>query len=479
MSFGFGISDVLTLVQLAYATFDGARRACGEHDDLTQEISSLVTVLDHVQSEISDPDSNINKARGRRRKELENHIEGCRRHVKEINTILNKFNSLSEAERGVGSFWQKVKFGNGPVKDIAQIRQKISTYTNAINILLTLLSLDSRGEAERQLSRQSGELRGITQSVNMLVAQLNTNSREGSIWTKWSDDDLDFWREFRSRLVKEGYKSRVIKSHEFLIQAYIKELDAKGALELKDFPSSSSADLESVSVHSNLPELDTHSENPKLGAKIPDGVSELSDEQVDVFLETPEQMTWPLEDETDIEHRLEHDVGLFDRVSAYGQGDREPSAQDLGGGSYTREEGWEQEDIYPKESYSPEKSGMAQKIEYLERLSRKQQQLLRTMSGREGTTDNEGIRVYKLLPSSANRPSMKLITRSTFQSQQTKPKLSYVSTPQSVAVHEPPTDEQAFGPIVEIPLDKEALARIRDEAFKRLSAGDKKIIITM
>src|SRR5450432_3557556 len=103
MSFGFGISDVITLVELAYATFDGAKRACGEHDELTQEMSSLVTVLDHVQSEISDPDSPINMARGHRRKELENHIEGCLRHVRQMNTILTNFNALSDMERGSGS----------------------------------------------------------------------------------------------------------------------------------------------------------------------------------------------------------------------------------------------------------------------------------------------------------------------------------------------------------------------------------------
>src|SRR5258707_932711 len=125
MSFGFGITDVLTLVQLAYATFDGAKRACGEHDELTQEMSSLVTVLDHVQSEISDPDSPINMARGNRRKELKDHIEGCLRHVRQMNIILKNFNALSNVERGGGSLWQKVRFGNGVVKDIAQIRLKI------------------------------------------------------------------------------------------------------------------------------------------------------------------------------------------------------------------------------------------------------------------------------------------------------------------------------------------------------------------
>jgi hypothetical protein len=162
MSFGFGISDVMNLAQLAYAAFDGAKRACGEHHELTQEFRSLVTVFNDDQSEISDPDYPINMARGHRRKELKNHIERCLLHVRQMNTISTKFNRLSDEERGRGSFWQKVRFGNGSVKDIAQIRLRISTYTNAINISLTILSLGSRRDVERQLSRQRGELRGIT-----------------------------------------------------------------------------------------------------------------------------------------------------------------------------------------------------------------------------------------------------------------------------------------------------------------------------
>ncbi|KAE9376423.1 hypothetical protein N431DRAFT_312807, partial [Stipitochalara longipes BDJ] len=229
MSFGFGFSDVVTLVQLAYATFAGAKRACGEHDELTREMSNLVTVLDLVQSEISDPDSAINMVRGHRRKAIENQIEGCLRHVQQMNAILTKFNALSDIECSgtLWQSWQKVRFANGAVKDIAQVRLKISTYTTAIHMSLTLLSFGSRGEAERQLSRQRGELRGITESINMLVAKLNASSSEGSIWSKYTDDDVDFWRSIRRQLVKKGYKSRIIRNHESLIQAYVRELETR------------------------------------------------------------------------------------------------------------------------------------------------------------------------------------------------------------------------------------------------------------
>ena len=164
MSFGFSVADGFTLIQLAWSTYDGAKRACNEHDDLTREMYSLCTVLDHLQSEVANPDSLIHQAKGNRRQELENHMEGCRRHLRRINAILIKFNSLTEDERSGTQLWQKVRFGNGAVKDVAEIRQKITMYTTAISMSLHLLSQGSQGRVERMIDRQGGEMRGIRES---------------------------------------------------------------------------------------------------------------------------------------------------------------------------------------------------------------------------------------------------------------------------------------------------------------------------
>jgi hypothetical protein len=63
MSFGYCVNDVLALIQLSWSAVEGARRACGKHDDLTKEVSSLYDVLAHVYSEMSVPESPIGQAR--------------------------------------------------------------------------------------------------------------------------------------------------------------------------------------------------------------------------------------------------------------------------------------------------------------------------------------------------------------------------------------------------------------------------------
>jgi hypothetical protein len=99
MSFGYSVSDVVGLVQLAWTAVEGARRACGEYDDLTRELTSFHSVLNHLHFELSTPESLVNSAEDVRRVELSNHIRGYERHLGRINTILIQYNSLSDKDR--------------------------------------------------------------------------------------------------------------------------------------------------------------------------------------------------------------------------------------------------------------------------------------------------------------------------------------------------------------------------------------------
>ena len=55
--------------------------------------------------------------------------------------------------------------------------------------------------------------------------------------------------------MKKGYKSRVIRSHESLIHAYVRELDSRGVFNDEMRHSQSSVAAESDTGGSNLPEL--------------------------------------------------------------------------------------------------------------------------------------------------------------------------------------------------------------------------------
>ena len=61
-SFGFSISDFISLGQIAWKVVQNAKPACGEHAELTRETTRLHVVLGRLEREAAQPESLINQA---------------------------------------------------------------------------------------------------------------------------------------------------------------------------------------------------------------------------------------------------------------------------------------------------------------------------------------------------------------------------------------------------------------------------------
>ena len=194
MSFVYNVGGVLDLVRLASKNVEGARRACGIQDELTTAMSSLHWTLEFLHSEMSTPGSPVNLTRRSRRKELQNLTIGCEPYIRAIGRVLTKYNALSDEERSRRKLWQEVDFGNGEVRNLANMRMDISTYATAITMSLRLMALRSRGKVERRLSHQKGHLKGIRESLNFILAQLSCTSPDRSVMATYSKDKKIFWR---------------------------------------------------------------------------------------------------------------------------------------------------------------------------------------------------------------------------------------------------------------------------------------------
>lgn len=232
MSFGFSIGDVILLTQVAWNVTQNSRKACGEHDELTREVSTLHVVLKRLQHEITKPESPINKPADTSREEIEFLAGGCHRVLRILDQILEKYNALSETERSGRQLWQKIKLGNGQMADLADLRSKVVFYTSAISLSLNMISIGTMGSVEKQMNDAGGDLKEIKQAVNGITAHLVAKDRsEGSVLTAYPDDDRIFWKELRRELIENGFSSFVIKKHRHLIKAYIGELGARGLLD--------------------------------------------------------------------------------------------------------------------------------------------------------------------------------------------------------------------------------------------------------
>ena len=235
MSFGYSISDVISLTQIAWNVVQNSRKACGEHDELTREVSGLHVVLRRLEHEAAKTESPVNKPGHSYGEEGEVIASGCHRVLKVLDQILEKYNALSEVDRSGRKLWQKIKFGNGQMADLADYRSKVVYYTSAMSLWLNMISIGTLGSVERQMNDAGGNLKEIKEAVNGITAHLIAKDRsEGSVLTAYPDDDKTIWKELRRELIRDGFSSSVIAKHKHLIKAYIEELGARGLLDDAD-----------------------------------------------------------------------------------------------------------------------------------------------------------------------------------------------------------------------------------------------------
>ena len=131
------------------------------------------------------------------------------------------------------------------------------------------------------------------------------------------------------------------------------------------------------------------------------------------------------------------------------------------------------------EQFSPNTSEMAEGIEYLDELGREEQELLQTMSSREDTT-NEQTSVYNLQSSGENRLHADTVPDSqVHQLQAGDSHRSHLNEPRTGEIGKISTPNETSHQDVDTSLDREALAKSRYKAFRKLSSQEKKVIITM
>jgi hypothetical protein len=189
-------------------------------------------VLQRLHVEVSKPNSILTQAGENRKKELATLVGDCRRVLRILSQILEKYNVLSEEKRSVTKLWQRVKFGNGEMQDLGKIRSELATYTQAITLFVNLLAIGSQGEVEKYMDSHGAELREIKQSLHWVTASMQAKSpTEKSILTTYSEDDKETWKAFHRELINEGFSSQMLEKHKRTIQNYVLELGQRGALD--------------------------------------------------------------------------------------------------------------------------------------------------------------------------------------------------------------------------------------------------------
>ncbi|KAF8860299.1 hypothetical protein BDZ45DRAFT_672611 [Acephala macrosclerotiorum] len=232
MSFGYSVGDFLSLTKLAWDVVQNTQRACGEHAALTRDLLGLHTVVQRLELEVSNPQSLLNRKDDNPQEEIARLATDCNKLLQIMTRILEKYKELSDEGRSVTQFWQKVRFGNGGMQDMKDLRLKILTCTSAITLFLNLLVIGSQGRVEQFMGSQDQEMKNMRHSLNWVAASLQAKSNgECSVLTSRIGDDKTFWKGLRRELIDEGFSSEVLRRHKTAIKQYVLELGDSGALD--------------------------------------------------------------------------------------------------------------------------------------------------------------------------------------------------------------------------------------------------------
>ena len=120
-----------------------SRKACGEYDELTRETLRLHAVLQRLKQEVYKPDSAIKRPDDTSREQLERLASDCGHVLEQLNKMVAAYAVLGEEKRSARKIWQKVRFSNGQMSDLGDLRSKVILYASEMLFYVNLVSMDT------------------------------------------------------------------------------------------------------------------------------------------------------------------------------------------------------------------------------------------------------------------------------------------------------------------------------------------------
>lgn len=232
MSFGWSAGDVATLVKLAWTVVRNCKKACGEYDELTQQFTSLWSVINDLKKEKSDAKSLLNRPGTSYWDDLRPSLDGAQQVLRPLNCIVSEYARINRKDTRLGRLWTRAKFGNKELSTLNDLRQKAKYYIGAISAVLNTVAVGSLGRIE-DLLREAG-LEKLKPTLEDVAGKLAaSHEKAGTVLTCYSDDDTAVWKELRRELVKSKIgSSDIISKNKDLILDFVRQLGDQGSLDV-------------------------------------------------------------------------------------------------------------------------------------------------------------------------------------------------------------------------------------------------------
>lgn len=217
MSFGFGIGDIITCMQMAWKTIDALRSAGSEFEGLRLELASLTSVLSGLEAEAKGPMPLINTASQERQEQMRLLLRNCTASMQDLQRLVTNFNDFNPNRRRDFMAWMKLA-----AKDKRSPRDKLAVHTASINIFLTTLSHSSLARLEFLIKNGPQRMTAEPGSEGQRGFGLASSSHHMTATS--NKGPALVWQQIGSSLADEGIGSEEIERFQDELKAYARYL---------------------------------------------------------------------------------------------------------------------------------------------------------------------------------------------------------------------------------------------------------------
>ncbi|KAI9805505.1 MAG: hypothetical protein M1825_000756 [Sarcosagium campestre] len=210
MSFGFGVTDVITISRLAWKVYKTCKDSSDDFKRISTEVASLHVILKETEEFLGEKDNGLTDARQERLQVL---LESATDVLHDLDRLLVGYDSLGTHSQRT---WDRLRWG---LEDIADVRSRLISVNTTFAAFNSCLANSSQARIEVKLEK--------------FIAEVRAGFREGSVVSSKPSatlDDAESWNELQRELEDIGLSAGMVSEHQEYIKSWFKDAIDSGIL---------------------------------------------------------------------------------------------------------------------------------------------------------------------------------------------------------------------------------------------------------
>ena len=229
MSFGYGVGDILAISALALKVVTAYKDAPEDYRNISDEVESLHIIINKAAKHFESTTLSDNS-----RQEGQKVLKGCKNVLEDLDTLIEKYNSLASASKSTSQVLKRIKLGT---EDIATLRVRLISNTTLLNGFIQrfdILPNIIKYISSSCLSLYSCDSNEMRARLDNILGLHRTTSRDSMVSLTGSINTKQAYKKFIKGLFAIGVTADMINDKEKEIQEIFKPQPAAASCQIDD-----------------------------------------------------------------------------------------------------------------------------------------------------------------------------------------------------------------------------------------------------